>query len=223
MKAKKTALHIISLLIFLFSTCYAAAEKEDDYTETQILLLGTPHLKNLGNKETKLHYRLTRNGSKPFKGSAVGDIGERAADGGRDASYTFTYDDNKKTFPKVLGFRSNPLIMFFLEWDLDETLKTTTNKHSKTALRNKARLAMWKNADVADIFITHNKKTYPAKRIKLAPYLDNNRDDPVKTRRYEFILSEAIPGGFQSLSSHYDTDGEKITTLVIYDHAEEPK
>ena len=206
----------VILLTGLLSSAHA--ETEESYSETQLLLLGTPHLNNLSGEASELHYRLSRDGSKPFKGSAIGQVSAANPDGGRDVHYVFNYDADEKSYPKVIGFRSNPIIMFFLEWDLEETIKTTTNRHSKTNLRNKVRLAMWDKSEVEDIEITYKGSSHPAKRVLIDPYRNNPIDDPVKTRRYEFIICDAIPGSFQSLSSSYELDGKRISTQLIYDH-----
>ena len=220
-KPYRTVFKTVIALLFILNISLVASE--DGYTEAQLLLLGTPHLNNLSHESLNLFYHLSRNGNNAFTGTAIGQISAPNTDGGRDAYYTFNYSGNKKSYPKVIGFNSNPLVMYFLEWDLEETLKTTPQNYTKTTLRNKVRLAMWKTATVEKTDIAYKGRTYPAKRIVIKPYIDSEMDSPVKTRQYEFVVSEGIPGGFKRLSSIYEINGNEIITLINFDHVESPK
>ena len=205
----------LTIIIGLSSTSYAEIT-ENDFSEAQMLLQGTPHLQSLGAESTEITYVLTRNGPDPIKGLVIGEVSAANAEAKRDVFYEFLYNDEAKPFPKVIGFRSNPIIMFFLEWDIGETLNSTTNKHSKTVLRNKIRAALWNDAKIEDVTITYENKEHAGKRISISPFKENKRIDAVKKRQYEFIVSKAVPGGFKSLMSHYEEDGKTIKTELSY-------
>jgi hypothetical protein len=160
----------------------------------QIALFESDHLGAIKHPAT-LDYVFHHDGSEPFPGTVALVLREVHEDGSKDVSVEFLSGDHRAEFSPVTRFHGNPLIMYFLEWDVQGMHKATGG--SALYFRNRIREAFVDQAELTDASITFHGRSEPAKAITLQPY----RHDPsieryaaFRDKRYRFVLSDAIPG-----------------------------
>jgi hypothetical protein len=96
----------------------------------------------------------------------------------------------------------NPIIMMFLERDVSEM-----NMHvggQPVYFRNVIRLAFREKAKLEPATITWEGKPVPATKITIQPFLgdpNGERMQLFKSKTYEFLVSDAVPGGIYQMHS----------------------
>jgi hypothetical protein len=160
----------------------------------QIALFESDHLGAIKHPAT-LDYVFHHDGSEPFQDTVALMLREVYQDGSKDVSIEFLSGEHRMEFEPVTRFHGNPLIMYFLEWDVRGMQKVTGG--SALYFRNRIREAFVDQAELADVSITVDGRSEPAKAITLQPY----RHDPgieryaaFRDKRYRFVLSDAVPG-----------------------------
>jgi hypothetical protein len=203
----------------------AAAQAADDdlkdrpLSAAQTALFETPHLQGISHPET-LEYSFQRTGMEPFTDTVDVHIDKIHPDGTKYVSFDFLSGERRVFYPAVDNFRGNPLLMVFLEHDVQE-MKGQIGV-AAAYLRNRVRDAFVDRATVADSTIELDGKTVPAQRITLKPYADDPRFEHVPSmqgKTYSFILSDKVPGELQALEVDIPADpdnkvpawSEKIT------------
>jgi hypothetical protein len=160
----------------------------------QTALFENDHLGAIKHPAT-LDYVFHHDGSEPFEDTVVLVLREIHQDGSKDVSIEFLSGEHRMGFEPVTRFRGNPLIMYFLEWDVRGMHQATGG--SALYFRNRIREAFLDQAELADASITVDGRSESAKAITLQPY----RHDPgieryaaFRDKRYRFVLSDAVPG-----------------------------
>jgi hypothetical protein len=160
----------------------------------QIALFESDHLGAIKHPAT-LDYVFHHDGSEPFPGTVALVLREVHEDGSKDVSVEFLSGDHRAEFSPVTRFHGNPLIMYFLEWDVQGMHKATGG--SALYFRNRIREGFVDQAEVEDTSITLDGRPRPATAITLQPY----RHDPgieryaaFRDKSYRFVLSDAVPG-----------------------------
>jgi len=210
----------------------AATENADEipYTEAQTMLFGRPHLSNI-KQPIDINYNFTQagthEGTDEFTDSVSAQITKTHEDGTRDLSFAFLSGERKELYPDINGFRGNPMIMLFLEWDVAKMEDTPGAIRSQNYFRNQIRVGFWKYSKVEDIEVTHNNNNYQAKRIIITPYGNNDADRELASifadKEYEFILADEIPGEIYQISTKVLTaENQAIETTKMTYNAFEP-
>jgi hypothetical protein len=174
----------------------------------QTALFETPHLKAIEHPET-LEYRFERTGIEPFSDTVAVHITEIHPDGTKLVSFDFLTGEHHMVYPGVDNFTGNPLLMIFLEHDVQEMRQQIGV--AATYFRNRVRDAFVDRATIADSTIEIGGKTVPARRITLKPFADDRRLEhlpAVQGKTYSFVLSDQIPGQFQALTVETPADPE---------------
>jgi hypothetical protein len=103
--------------------------------------------------------------------------------------------------------QGNPVLMYFLE-DQVRSLEHAT-KGQSSHFRRRIRQALAAEAQVKDTSVRWEGKDVPAREIRIAPFLN----DPYRPRfereahtEFDFVLSDAVPGGLVRLSSTLPAD-----------------
>jgi hypothetical protein len=176
----------------------AAADAEDQpaLSATQVALFESDHLHAIARPE-RLEYRFSRETA-----MKTGDWIDRVdldvrprGDGLKDVWVDFLAGEHHVAFPPLIGFRGNPVLMHFLERDVDEMRRMTGG--AATYFRNRIRRAFVDQASLRQIELPRDGGTAAATEITVAPFRDEARlagFPGLSDKTYRFILSDAVPG-----------------------------
>ncbi len=172
---------------------------KEEITPAEQLVFLDEHLSNL-KTTTTLSYGFVKQGSME-KGFADTVEESVAVDGkGRTVKAKFLSGLNNKEFAAIEGATSNPVILHFLERDLNEMKRLTTGQPNY--FRKRIRLALAEGPEVKSVKFTYNGKPVDAKAVSVEPFVtDPMVHDPARAaykryrgKRYTFIFSDAVPG-----------------------------
>ena len=203
--ARKAVLALVPAVALATVAAHGAdtVPNADDYTREQLLLFGTYHLGNV-TSEAVLHYDFRQSGSHaPRIEDRVRLMVNRVAeDGTRDLSVEFLSGDHRKPFTDIQNFRSNPVIMHFLQWDSEKM--STGRRVSQHFFRHLMRQAFRTDARSEEVTVSYGGRELKGSKVFLTPLASKAGDERYTGytgKRYEFILAEAIPGYFYSIST----------------------
>jgi hypothetical protein len=208
----------LSIFAFILSLAalqggLAAADLPD--SPAQQALFDGDHLKNV-TSPTRLGYDFSRSGdpAKAYEDKVEAHVRAVHENGGRDVWITFLTGERQMPSLPAMGFHGNPLLMYFLEHDVVEM----RDDFSRPAayFRNRIRHALFDSAEISQITIDFGGKAVPATDIHLAPFAQdkNVADLPgVTEKSYDFILSDAVPGGLYQIRTQMPMK-EKAAQLV---------
>lgn len=172
----------------------------------QIALFETPHLASIDRPET-LTYRFTRQGPNGFTDQVVENIKLIHPDGTKYVMFNFLTGERHVFYPAVDDFRGNPLLMVFLEHDVDEMRAQTGVAASY--FRNRIRDAFIDKAEIKPTTVTIGGHDISAESITLRPFAENERLEhipQIQKKLYRFVLSKDIPGGFAEFATEEPAD-----------------
>lgn len=189
----------------LFTALGAAppAQAVDQISQAENLLFEAGYLTHV-KPPMRLQYAfLQRNATGPAQ---HGHVTLHVLDNGKSASrhvmVDFLSGKQKKDFPDVDQATGNPVVMYFLENDVQEMHDLTGG--SKLYFQKRIRMALAYHARVTPVKLTYNGHVISGQQIRIDPY----RDDPMKARYvkyagkyYLFTLSPAVPGGVYQMRS----------------------
>ena len=118
--------------------------------------------------------------------------------------------------PEIEGAEGNPVVMYFLEYDL-RTMQRLT-KGSQGHFRKRIRMALSDAAKVAEVQVRYRGRDVAAKEVLISPYLeDPNRPrfEKFAGKQYRFVLSEAVPGGVYSIRSQIVGEAAGAAPLIV--------
>jgi hypothetical protein len=182
--------------------------KDRPLSAAQTALFETPHLQAIDHPET-LEYRFQRAGIEPLTDTVEVHIDKIHPDGTKYVSFDFLSGEHHVFYPAVDNFRGNPLLMVFLEHDVQE-MKQQIGV-AAAYFRDRVRDAFVDRATIADSTVEIDGKTVPARRITLKPFADNPRFKKfpaVQGKTYSFVLSDQVPGELQTLEVEIPADPE---------------
>jgi hypothetical protein len=177
-----------------------AAVDPDDYqfsdAETRLWL--SDHLKNV-TRPARLHYHFEKGGSYEdgFVDSVYLDIVAINPDGTRNAEMQFFSGPRAQPFApgNVTEITGNPVVGTYLGGDVHDMNRLTNG--SWRYFQRRIKLALAEAAIVEQISVDFEGRPVAAYRITITPYLkDPHRAEfeQFAGKRYEFILSDEIPG-----------------------------
>ena len=215
MSAKRNGCMGVLAAVVLALAAEAAAEAPDrqnlPLSTAQTALFETPHLAAIAHPET-LQYRFERTGIDPFTDRVAVHIDEIHPDGTKSVSFDFLSGERHVFFPAVDNFRGNPLLMIFLEHDVQE-MKQQTGV-AAAYFRNRVRDAFIDRATIDDSTVELAGRVVSARSITLKPYADDQRFEKlpsVQGKTYRFTLSEQVPGQLQTLEVDIPADPAQQT------------
>lgn len=181
----------------------AAAASDDGYSEAQTALFGTPHLDNIGQPAT-LRYDFRHGGSADaaFDDEIKMTVTAIAADGGKDLDFEYMTGERRQPFNGVSAFRGNPLIMLFLQDDVNRMSKIVGG--GEPYLRNRIRYAFVDKAETAPVTFEFEGRQVEGTRVTLTPFVGDGHRAELKEfefKRYEFTLSPDVPGAVYRIRS----------------------
>jgi hypothetical protein len=180
----------------------------------QIALFESDHLAEI-KSPTTLDYTFQHVGSEPYEDSVALLVSEVHDDGSKDVSVEFLTGERRMELSPVTRFHGNPLIMYFLEWDVRGMGKVTGG--SALYFRNRIREGFVDQAEIADASIIVNGHSEPATAITLQPF----RHDPgieryaaFRDKSYRFVLSQAVPGRVYEIKAALPADAPGAPSIV---------
>jgi hypothetical protein len=180
---------------------WSRAADQPPLSGAQIALFESDHLAEIKSPAI-LDYSFHHAGSEPYEDNVALVLSEVHNDGSKDVSVEFLTGEHQMEFSPVSGFHGNPLVMYFLEWDVRGMHKLTGG--SALYFRNRIREAFVDQAEIADISITVNGRMEPATAITMQPYQHDpgiERYAAFRDKSYRFVLSPAIPGRIYAIEA----------------------
>jgi hypothetical protein len=166
----------------------------------ETLLFETDHLAGI-SLPLRLEYRYKSSGT-----AAVSDRIVLSVTGGtgRGVEPDYLSGPRHVDFPAVEDAHGNPLLLYFLEQDLRDMQRE--EKASAAQMRRLLRSALAApDLPVNPVAAKVEGREVPARRIVLQPFRNDataaSRFPQLADKRYEFVLSAAVPGQFVSLAT----------------------
>jgi len=204
----KRATVAVALLV---QCAWAADEVPISAAEKQ--LFTTDHLSDLPQAAT-LRYDFVKSGTleKGYKDDVTMSVGKSQSNGGgKHVSVKFLNGDHRVELPELDDARGNPIVMFFLEHDVREMQRITRGQSNY--YRRRIRVALADHATSRPVTFDWGGHAVKGTVIEVEPY----RDDPVKQRfekyankKYEFTLSDEVPGSIYKLRTIMGTPGAEV-------------
>ena len=223
-----TRISVYAVLLFCITLAFAdthtqpseeqKAQVGNSYSEAQELLFSTPHLDNIKN-EAALYYDFHQHGTNTisFNDEIILTITGISERGGKDVAVSFLSGENNRPYSDIKDFHANPLLMFFLQWDVEKM--DSGSKVTHHYFRHLLRQAFLNNADSEEIKIDFEGRSETAHKVFFQPLVQQQDDELYKDypqKYYEFVISDAVPGGVYSISTLIPsvTDTEKDDASV---------
>ncbi|HEU0156140.1 MAG TPA: hypothetical protein VFQ82_08720 [Stellaceae bacterium] len=208
--ALRPAATLVALLLFAATGARQPGRGAEGppLSPAQTALFATDHLAAIHESET-LDYRFRHDGAKPWDDTVSLAIRAVHKDGSKDVAVAFLSGSRRVELPSVARFHGNPLIMYFLEWDVRQMQQATGGSalYFRTRLRN----AFADAAETGTATITLDGRPQPATVVVLEPY---KRDPEIarypsfREKTYRFVLAKAVPGMIYEISTALPSDAE---------------
>ena len=199
---------LLGLLLTSAVSAGLAAATDSAAPSAQSLLFDANYLVPL-NAPSRLVYDYSAKTADPalFGKSFDDEVAMRllpSAQGGGEKEVTFDMftGNHQHTIGPLTRVTGNPIIMMFLEKDVSEM-----NMHiggQPVYFRNVIRMAFREKAKLEPATITWEGKPVPATKITIQPFLgdpNGERMQLFKSKTYEFVVSDAVPGGIYQIHS----------------------
>ncbi|MFM2066905.1 MAG: hypothetical protein RLZZ584_1814 [Pseudomonadota bacterium] len=197
----------------------AAEETSPEPSLAERLLFMQPHLAGLA-LPAQLVYDIEQSDSgdtaHTFSDTARVSLSAGADGKCCDASGDFLSGARALRLPDVPGVTSNPLLLYFLEFEVRRLQQAS--KGQAAHFRRRIRLALVDAATVRDIEIEHGGRRLTAQEISITPFLADpyrTRFEQEATRRYRFVLSDALPGRFHEIAIDQPGRGDSPRRLSL--------
>jgi hypothetical protein len=172
------------------------AEDNRPLSPAQIALFETDHLGAV-RQPVRIEYSFRHEGSDGgdnYVDRVAVDVRPRSDDA-KDIWTDFLSGERHAPFPPMIGFRGNPVLMFYLERDVAEMHRETGGP--ATYFRNRIRQAFVDRAEVRPVEVVQQARILVAREITLRPFVGEPRLAPfagLADKLYRFILADAVPG-----------------------------
>jgi hypothetical protein len=173
--------------------------EEFEFSPAEEKLWLSDHLKNVSSP-MKLFYEFEKKGSfeEGFVDSVILEIIHDNDDGTKNTRMEFFTEERNQSIPEnvVRNIIGNPVLGIYLQGDVYE-MDRLTEGHWRYFHR-KIKLALTEDrANLEPVSIDFDGHTVPGEKITILPYVRDQRRSQFEQfadKRYEFILSEEIPG-----------------------------
>jgi hypothetical protein len=171
---------------------------EYEFSNAENKLWMDKHLINI-EQPARLHYEFEKTGSyeEGFTDDVYLDIVKVNEDGTREAVLDFfSGDQRQKVSPSnVKNITGNPVIGIYLQGDVYEMNRLTEGNWKY--FHRQLKLALAESDTSEHVTVDFEGNQYESEKIVLYPYENIKKKDRLKEfsdKRYEFILSDEIPG-----------------------------
>jgi hypothetical protein len=181
------------------------------------LLFMQPHLADLA-LPAELNYDIVQSDSGDARQNYSDTAQVRLVSTGKgvccDASGSFLSGPRALRLPDVPGVTSNPLLLYFLEFEVRRL--QLASKGQAAHFRRRMRLALVDAASVREIEIEHAGRRIKAQEVTMRPFVNDPyrvRFEQESTRVYRFVLSDELPGRFQEIEIDQPGRGDQPRRL----------
>lgn len=201
---------------FLLSVCLSG-QAANDFSVAEQALFMEDHLAAIKPPVT-LHYDFKKRGSLESSFDDSVDVTLTAQDDGTCCRATSRFLDGARKAPQpdIEGLRGNPVILYFLERDIQEMQRLT--KGQPNYFRTRIRMSVYQSAAIRSIELPYLGDLVNVREITITPYQDDplrNRFERFANKRYIFRLSSDVPGGVYSIqTSMADTSPDAAPLLT---------
>lgn len=182
----------------------ARGAEEGELSKAQMLLFRTPHLDGIDHPMTlDYEYRRAEEDGQGFVDAVAMNITGIESDGGKDVTVKFLSGSREKSFGDFSGFRGNPLIMVFLEDDVQRMGEKFGG--GGIYMRNRIRYSFYDGAKTEPVTFQLDGRRVEGTKVTVAPFIgDKNRDrmGAYEHKVYEFIVSPEVPGEIYRIHSY---------------------
>ena len=192
-----------------------------EYSSANQVLFMTNHLEEFTESGVKLEYEYSREGSwdDPFEDAIVIEITE-VTEQGKTAEVELFSGERRRPFAPVQGANGNPALLAFLQFDVSEMGGQTEQPWQRFQGQIRSVLAY---AEAEETEIEFEGETVDAKSVRLVPFM--SEDGPAMDgeaqvyaeKRYEFILSEHVPGYIYQLRTELPNPEEGVDEPLMVD------
>lgn len=205
---------------------------EYEFSNAENKLWLDKHLLNI-KQPVRLHYEFEKTGSYEdgFVDDVYLDIVKINEDGTRDAALDFFTEERKQDVSSnnIMSITGNPVIGVYLQGDVHEMSRYTEGGWKY--FHRQIKLAMADSNTSEHVTVELQGKQYESEKIVLYPYENIKKKNRLKEfadKRYEFILSDEIPGKlYQIRTVINDAENpdvplvEEVLTLIGIDFSSE--
>lgn len=192
--------------------------EEFEFSNTENKLWMDKHLLNI-SKPTRLYYEFEKTGSyeEGFVDDVYLDVFKFNEDNTRDAKLEFFSAERKQNVSSdnVVNITGNPVIGIYLQGDIYE-MSRLTGGHWRYFLKQ-IKLAMAKQNESEAVTVSIQNKEYSAEKIALFPFKGIARKYRLKEfwdKRYEFIVSDDIPGKLYQIRTVINDENNPDVPLI---------
>ncbi|WP_022975270.1 hypothetical protein [Nevskia ramosa] len=187
---------LASLAVALAFTAAPVVFAADEYSAAEHRVFVDQHMANVPKATTiDYHYAQTGAPADSFEDLVRLKVGEGAADK-RTLAVEFLTGAHKIELPSVEGGSGNPVILYFLEYDI-------RNMHDRLGgqqayFRKRIRLALADAATVKPVKLSYKGKAIDGNEVTIEPYANDSlkeRFGQFAGKVYVFTLSNSVPGG----------------------------
>lgn len=154
---------------------------------------------------TVLHYRYDLRGStipEPYASRGKVEVREIGADGTKQVWFDLFEGEARRTFGPVAAKDQNPLVLVFLQLDVNEMGNLTGGAASY--FQQQIRSTFNAPAEAEPIEIELDGRKLPATRVRMRPFESDpsiERFPVFRHKTYEFVVAEGVPGGIWRIAT----------------------
>ena len=195
--AMKSGVIAVALTSALGLAPTPAVAVDQPYSEAEKSLFLTNHMKNVPAPST-LRYSFEKAGAleQGFKDDAVVTLTPGSTAGNSVAKVNYLTGAHNYKVPAVPQAEGNPIILSYLERELQEMKRLTGG--SSNYYRKRIRLALVDEATVKPVKVKYAGTEINAREIRISPYVHDparSRYEKFADKYYVFTVSDQIPGG----------------------------
>ena len=186
---------VLSLILFTLPGAGYPTEKET-FSRANTELFLNNHLEKV-KTTSRLLYDFSKKGTleEGFSDTVEVRFVGAPAENARQVEVVFFSGERSRTVPPMTVSDGNPVIMMFLQREVNEMSRLTGG--SWRHFQKMIKLALENKADITDVKVTYGDLTSPGLKIRISPYLEDplrNKFEKFENRYYEFTLSSEVPG-----------------------------
>jgi hypothetical protein len=187
----------------------AEDQAEPQLNEAQRLVFLDDHLRGVAEGAVLSYaFRSAGEGMEGFSDKVTVKVTGVREGGGRDLEFEFLSGERRVDFRPAQGYVGNPVIIHFLERDIRDMARATGGDIAY--FRNRVRRS-FTEPGVRRLTVPLEGREVEATRVTVTPYLGDPNIERFPTyaqKRYEFVLSDRIPGGVYSIRTVLPAEGE---------------
>jgi hypothetical protein len=138
----------------------------------------------------------------PFVSRAVMEVRKIAGDGSKEVYFDLFEGKNRRQLGPMAAQEVNPLILVFLQLDVDEMGNITGG--APLYFQRQIRDAFNAPAEEKDLEVEVGGRAVQARQIRMQPFLHDphlDRFPAFRDKTYEFVVSKDVPGGLVSIAA----------------------